>query len=276
MSNPLMAYLSPKQRYWLTTLRRTLEHYPQDVQFRAQPELRNMPPIPSLYLRHRVAGVYDIEHFHNSGRKSRQCFEEALGSIGRDLREFESILDFGVGCSRIMRWMEDISHNAELYGTDVDPPGVRWSQPRIQYATYTINQPLPPLVFPDNKFDLVYSHSVFTHLDEQYQDAWLAELKRVCKPGAILLLTVHGAVPWEQFIQMDPNNPAMQHHIQQYEAQGFQFITDDGWTGIFPDFYHSMFHKREYVEEHWGQFFTVQNYLDAGMLDYQDIVVLQN
>ena len=40
------------------------------------------------------------------------------------------------------------------------------------------NQPLPPLDYPDATFDLIFNHSVFTHIDEQYQDAWLAELLR--------------------------------------------------------------------------------------------------
>jgi SAM-dependent methyltransferase len=50
----------------------------------------------------------------------------------------------------------------------------------------------PPLPFEDASFDLVYSISVFTHLDEEMQDAWLNELKRVLRPGGILIITVHG------------------------------------------------------------------------------------
>jgi ubiquinone/menaquinone biosynthesis C-methylase UbiE len=42
----------------------------------------------------------------------------------------------------------------------------------------------PPLPFPDDHFDLVFSSSVFTHIDEHAQDLWLAELRRVTQPGA--------------------------------------------------------------------------------------------
>ena len=52
--------------------------------------------------------------------------------------------------------------------------------------------------FPDAYFDLIFNHSVFTHLDENYQDAWLAELERVTKPGGVLVLSVSGQHPFSE------------------------------------------------------------------------------
>jgi ubiquinone/menaquinone biosynthesis C-methylase UbiE len=50
----------------------------------------------------------------------------------------------------------------------------------------------PELEYPDNKFDLIYSASVFTHLVEPLQIPWAAELVRVLQPGGYLLFTTHG------------------------------------------------------------------------------------
>lgn len=268
--------LSPEQRYLWDTTRKSLKQFPKDIRFRlSQRSQGGMPPMPSPYLRYRVAGNYEIERFHVSGQQSRTDFENALKSVGKSFADFHSILDFGAGCSRIMRWMKDVSQHAKLYGTDIDEKAIRWSQRHIDFAEFGVNQGLPPLNYPDGKFDLVYSHSVFTHLNEEYQDAWLAELNRVTQPGAVLLLTVHGDHAWQGFYSSAPDHPAMPQHVTSYETNGFHFVPDDEWTGVFPDFYHSMFHQKRYIMEHWAKFFTVLNYLDQGMLSFQDIVVLQ-
>ena len=69
---------------------------------------------------------------------------------------------------------------------------IAWCQANISYAQFTVGPHDPPLPYPDHHFDLVINHSVFTHLDERYQDLWLTELQRITSPGAILLLTGEG------------------------------------------------------------------------------------
>lgn len=273
---PWSEAMTPEERYLWTATRRSLRQYPRDVRFRLSTALRGgMPPMPPPFLRYRVAGHYDIAKFHNSGRASRTSLETALNTTGQTLGDFRRILDFGAGCSRIMRWMDDLSQHATLCGTDIDAKAIAWSARHIPYATFTVNDGLPPLPFADAQFDLIYSHSVFTHLDETYQDAWLAELRRVVAPGGTLLLTVHGDHAWQGFYNSNPDHPAMKNHVDDYEARGCHFVPDDEWTGVFPAFYHSMFHKKSYVLERWAQHFTVVDYLDRGMLNFQDIVVLK-
>lgn len=81
---------------------------------------------------------------------------------------------------------------AQLFGTDIDGESIDWCQSKLGHmATFTVNGFWPPLPFADGFFDVIYSISVFTHLPEDMQTAWLAELRRVAKPGGLLLLTVH-------------------------------------------------------------------------------------
>ncbi|MBI5929663.1 MAG: methyltransferase domain-containing protein [Chloroflexi bacterium] len=267
--------LSLEQKYFINRVVKSARYFPIDTYFHYKHRAEKMLPLPPVTLRHRVSGVDDIGYFHYTGLSSHDDFQKALNLAGYEMSQFRSILDFGAGCGRIMRWMKQYSPPAELYGTDIDIPAIRWSQKKLTFATFDINQPLPPLVYPANQFDYIYSHSVFTHLDDTYQDAWLAELNRVTKPGAILTLTVHGKHAFDHYISNAPDVPIIHEQHQHYQQKGFLFVSQDSWQGIFPAFYRTMFHQESYVRQHWSDYFEVLNYIDQGMLNYQAIVVLR-
>lgn len=50
----------------------------------------------------------------------------------------------------------------------------------------------PPLRYADNSFDFIYALSVFTHLPERLQHAWMQEMYRVLEPRGSLLITTQG------------------------------------------------------------------------------------
>ncbi|HEX2273115.1 MAG TPA: class I SAM-dependent methyltransferase [Acidimicrobiales bacterium] len=234
-------------------------------------------PWPGEELVSRVAGGVDREAFYKSGQRSVRDIEAALASIERDLGSYERILDFGCGCGRIMIWLEELGRKAELHGVDIDERAIEWCRAHLPYATFAVNDPLPPLDYPDGFFDLVYNHSVFTHIDEHYQDQWLAELRRVTRPGGHLVLSVHGEEATRQFaanaarVGSDPS-----WILDVLRREGICFIHEDTWIGgPFPDFYHSTFHAPWYVFEHWGRFFEVRSYIAKGSLNFQDFVVLE-
>jgi SAM-dependent methyltransferase len=102
-----------------------------------------------------------------------------------------AMLDFGCGCGRVMRWWKDLA-GVQLHGTDYNPYLVEWCRENLPFADFSVNGLEPALDFPDDKFALVYSYSVFTHLPERMQRPWLEELVRVTAPGGHLLLTFHG------------------------------------------------------------------------------------
>ncbi len=150
------------------------------------------PPWPGEELALRVTGTTEKKVFFESGQQSVRDLNRALGVLDRSLESYPSILEFGCGCGRIILWLGHLAGAASLHGVDIDERAIRWAQDNMPYATFKVNSALPPLDYPDDSFDLVYNHSVFTHLDEEYQDRWLEELRRVTKPGGTILLTVHG------------------------------------------------------------------------------------
>jgi SAM-dependent methyltransferase len=234
-------------------------------------------PWPGEELVARVTGGLDRKNFYNSGRQSVRDIEAALGLLGRSFDSFETILDFGSGCGRIMLWLEHLAQTSALHGVDIDARAIAWARENMPWATFKVNQPLPPLDYPDGCFDLVFNHSVFTHIDEHYQDQWLAELRRVVRPGGYLLLTVHGEHAFLVFEDTIGKTGGDTRVIrEELQRKGISFIRDDAFVGgPFPEFYHSTFHAPWYVFEHWGGFFDIAAYLVRGSMGFQDFVLLQ-
>ena len=232
---------------------------------------------PGPSLSYRVAGVGDEDWFFKSGRQSVRDIEAALAVVGRSLVTFTQILDFGCGCGRILTWLDALPSDTVLTGVDIDAEAIAWVQEHIPYVRAQVNEPLPPLPYPDAYFDLVYNHSVFTHIDEYFQDRWLAELRRVTKPGGLVVASVNGDHAFQQFEETHRGNGGEPAALRERrDRDGLLFIEDDEWRdGPFPDFYHSTFHAPWYVLQHWGQFFRVRAYILRGALDFQDLLLLE-
>jgi SAM-dependent methyltransferase len=141
-------------------------------------------PVPPADLIVRVAGTPDVDWFLEGGRLGYETVR-AHAQPGP-----ESVLDFGCGCGRVTRYW--LSSGTEVAGSDLNDDAVEWCRRNLPFARFEDNGLAPPLAFDDGAFDLVYGLSVFTHLPEELQVAWLHELSRVLRPGGRLLLTTHG------------------------------------------------------------------------------------
>ena len=236
------------------------------------------PPWPGEELALRVTGSTDREVFFESGRQSVRDLNRALGVIDRSLESYPSILEFGCGCGRIMLWLGHLAGAVSLHGVDIDERAIKWARATMPYATFKVNNALPPLDYPDGSFDLVYNHSVFTHLDEEYQDLWLAELRRVTKPGGTILLTVHGDEAVRYISELMANAGGDGESLRNdLRRSGIAFVRQDSNVGgPFPDFYHSTFHAPWYIFDRWGAQLRIKAYLPGASLQLQDVVIMEN
>jgi len=157
-----------------------------------------------------------------------------------------------------------------VYGVDIDNEAITWCERKLPFADYRVIAPNPPLPFPNDQFDLIYGLSIFTHLDEEAQFAWLAELRRVSRPGGILLASTHGSY-YSQ-------NLGLQHQAELRE-KGFLYIVEAStWKQLDGqgEFYHAVtYHTPDYIHQHWSKSFAVRKHTDRGLCGAQDLVVLQ-
>ena len=220
---------------------------------------------PTASLRYRVNGRPELAGFLAQGEACCRDLQQALADIGRNLDSFRDLLDFGCGCGRTLRWFE-ASAPPRFSGTDIDAEAVSFCRSAFAGMHFAVNTPLPPLPYPDGRFDLIYSISVLTHLNEEYQYRWLEELRRVAAPGGIVLLSLHGRHCWG-------NLPP--EIVDVIEAKGFLFSSENVWKGIFPEWYQTAFHTEAYARDRFSRYFRVLDYRARGISNYHDLVVLQ-
>ena len=223
------------------------------------------PLIPPALLRYRVGESTDPGLFLAVGEHISQDIQAALLRVDRRIADFDTILDFGCGCGRTLRWLTQQFPNARFSGADVDEEAIAWCRARLPAVDWRVNAALPPLAFSGQAFDLIYAVSVFTHLPADLQDLWLPELVRILRPGGILLLTLHGE---RAATQLDSAA------AERLRREGFLFQTSAKLHGILPEWYHTAFHTREYAVSRVGAHLSVLAYIAGGMGD-QDVIVAQ-
>jgi hypothetical protein len=116
-------------------------------------------------------------------------------------------------------------------------------------------------------FDLVLARSVFTHLTREAQDAWLTEIKRIITPGALFLASTHGE-------SAALSVPGVSVHM--VEESIFDKMQDPILDGVVPaGYYRATFQSREYTIREWSKHFDIIDYIERGIGNHQDLVVMR-
>jgi SAM-dependent methyltransferase len=237
-------------------------------------------PIPPVALRARV-GTVSIEPFVTA---DAGYVNQALAAAGRRLDGLGSVLDFGCGCGRtLVPLAEQAPPGTALHGCDVDADAIAWLRQHHPGLRLEVNRFDPPLPYDPGAFDFVSSISVFTHLDEESQFAWLRELRRVLRPGGLAALTVHGERSFDRFSRGEDVG-AIRSAADRISAHGslaengfiYEAAEPSRWNalryGNGSGSWGIAFHSKPYVEERWSEVFSSVRMLDGPS---QDVVLVE-
>jgi ubiquinone/menaquinone biosynthesis C-methylase UbiE len=132
-----------------------------------------------------------IQQWLDTGKEHVANMRRILADSGYTFEPGHRILELGCAAGRMMRWLNDVADQCEIWGTDIDASHIVWCKqhlsPPFHFFVATTNPHLP---FADEYFDLIYAGSVFTHIDD-LADTWLLELRRILKPDGRLYITIH-------------------------------------------------------------------------------------
>jgi SAM-dependent methyltransferase len=229
-----------------------------------QDETADGLPVPPPDLVFLVASSTDLHWFLESGALGAATITDALRRQGIELQNLEAILDFGCGCGRILRHWHSLAEN-RVWGTDLNPRLIEWCQQNLPFGHFSVNLLSPPLTYPDREFELIYAFSVFTHLTENLQIAWIADLRRILKTGGYLLISTHG----DRYV----------HRLNAREFQHFQSgqLVVKNNTKAPGSNSCSAYHPFAYVRDSLAQGFEIAEFVPGGARGnpVQDLYVLR-
>lgn len=225
--------------------------------------------IPPPMLRFRVHGALDENSYIGVGQAVAQIIVTELGRINVSLENLH-VLDFACGPGRVMTALARMATSCQFHGSDIDAEAIAWAQEHLAHiGRFQKNSAKPPSRYQDGTFDLVYTISLFTHLDERSQFDWLEDLRRVLKPGGHLLATLHGRNA--QASCSSRERADLRHHGFHYRVDHKGALKLDG----LPDSYQTAFHSKDYVTREWGRIFELVSYNEGGLHGHQDVVILR-
>ncbi len=131
----------------------------------------------------------------------------------RRVRGRDAALEIGCGPGRLLRPLS--RHFTEIHGVDVSDQMIRLAEERLRntpnaHPHHSSGSDLA--LFPDEKFDFVYSYAVFQHIpSREVVFSYLREARRVLKTGGVLRCQMNGLPP----------------HAKQYDTWSGVRITED-------------------------------------------------
>lgn len=184
-----------------------------------------------------------------------------------------ALLDFGCSSGRVLRHFEAERRERgwRLLGVDIQARPIEWL--RLHFpAEYTVatGTVLPKLPFEDNSLDVIYGFSVFTHIKYLW-DMWLLELRRVLRPGGLLVQTLHTENAWE-------------FYHRNRDAEWVRRAHSAGMTAsprMEVDWFHhgdisvsQAFWRADVARRNWGRYLEVLDLLPPQHeLSFQDVMV---
>jgi SAM-dependent methyltransferase len=157
----------------------------------------------------------------------------ALLAAGRE--DPASVLDFACGHGRVMRSLKAAFPDARLTASDIDRAGIDFCA-RTFGAVPIESAEDPEKIEIEDRFDLIWVGSMFTHLDADRWVGFLRLFESVLEPGGVLVFTTAGRFVIDKMKigkqSVGLRGEQVDRLIMDFERDGFgyqEYVRRPGW-----------------------------------------------
>lgn len=149
------------------------------------------------------------------------CIREAMAAASR--RTVTSVLDFPSGYGRVLRVLKAAFPEARLTAVDVDTDAVDFCA-RVLGATPIYSTQRPQDIQIDDRFDLIWSGSLLTHIDSDRWPGFLSLFRDALVPDGLLVFTTHGRHPESTLAPLGFDDDQVAAILRDYDRDGFGYL----------------------------------------------------
>ncbi len=196
-----------------------------------------------------------IQHYLRAAESALENVAKALKLGDKRFENVESCLDFGCGHGRVLRYLALKIPPAKITGADVDAEGVGFCA--AEFGVKPLVSDWDIALIRLGTYDLIWSGSVFTHLDGPSCDALFGKLAGSLGPGGILVFSMHGEHSLNGLDHLYGGCYREEAEKIRWEvaSQGVSFRLYDDTFGDFPGRYGMTWHRKEFFEEKAAELF---------------------
>ena len=249
------------------------------------------PPNPPRALQASFVGSSYLTAYAEAASFVRVANQWLERHRNQQLADVDPVIDFGAGWGRISRLLLAHVPPSSLFAVDVDVEMTALIGSTLPGVNVLTVQPYPPTVLRDGMAGAVLSFSVFSHLSPHAHASWARELGRLCRPGAMVCITLLDAAFFDQVQSAkdavargddEPFGAALAQcfpdvadALRKYEAGKHVFAAVGGGGVRSSEFYGWAAAPSKFVDKEWGAAgFNIVEWVPSGILFPQAMVGL--
>ena len=214
--------------------------------------------------------AYALRSYLAVGDQNVRELEAVLAAAGRPLPMVGSLLEFACGHGRMTRFLVQRLDRSQITVSDINPSALAFTSGTFGVHGFpSVDDPRD--LHHDDRYDVIFVGSLFTHLSHAYWESWLQCLYALLADGGLLVFSTHGPRVLDE-IYGEEWRPQLE-----VAADGFFFIRTNETHGRLPT-------------SHYGATFVTQPYVEGvvqandlgrlkafhpAKLQFQDVYVLE-